>query len=470
VSAGKRRRPDATQNTGAEKKGRSNTEMKMLATLASASALTLLAISGAHAQAVDWSGKLGHYPAVSLKIISETDPYIEAIKATKDGFTTLTGAKVDVDGYGYDALHNKQLLGCSQNDNSYDVMLIDGIWLGEFVEAGCVDSIENNIKQDEKLVDWADFTPQGAGQASWEGTRYCMPVAIYYELLFYRTDLFDQAHKQPPRTFAELKDTAKFFTNNPDYPGVYGYAMNNQRGAAAGQQFFEWIFNAGGSPWKSNYVGSKDPYADLTPTFNSPEGVALVQLFKDMVQYGPPGVEGYAWDERANAFAAGKLAMINDWSVRAQIANDPKTSKIAGKFASALMASRDGKPVPPVGGWVMCMNSHSEHKAAAWDFMKWFASPQVHKQYVLAGGTPSRLSSLTDPEVRAKQPWTETIFEAQKTAWAEVRPRHALTFQLIDTLGVDVNKAIIGEMMPQQAMDDANAKITTLLKSAGLLK
>jgi multiple sugar transport system substrate-binding protein len=443
---------------------------KMLATLASGSILALLTAASANAQNVDWSKALGHYPNLTLSVMSETDPYIDAIKATKDGFTPLTGAKVAVDGYGYDALHNKELLGCSQNDKSYDVMLIDGIWLGEFVEASCVDSINDRIKKDEQIVAWDDFTSQGAGQATWEGVRYCLPVAIYYELLFYRTDLFAQAHKEAPKTFAELTDTAKFFTNNPDFPGVYGYAMNNARGAAAGQQFFEWIFNAGGIPWKSNYIGSKDPYADQTPMFNSPEGVALVQLFKDMLRYEPPGAEGYAWDERANAFAAGKLAMINDWSVRAQIANDPKTSKIAGKFASALMASRDGKPVPPIGGWVMCINSHSDHKDAAWDFMKWFASKEVHKQYALAGGTPSRLSTITDADVQAKAPWTKTIFEAQKTAWTEVRPRHPLTFQLIDTLGVEVNKAIIGELTPKAAMDEANAKITEMLKSGGLLK
>ena len=439
--------------------------------LASISGLSLLAAMGAHAEDIDFKGKLGSYPNGSLKVISESDPYVEAIKATKDGFTGLTGGKVDVDAYGYDALHEKELLGCSQNDSTYDVMLIDGIWIGEFVEAGCLDPVEDRIaKEDPKLIAWNDYTPSGAGQASWDDKRYCLPAAIYYEMMFYRTDLFDKAGRKPPKTLDELKDAAKFFTNNKDFPGVYGYAMNNQRGAAAGQQYFEWIFNAGGSPWKSNVVGAKNPYADMTPTLNSPASVNLVQFFKDMTKFGPPGVEAYAWDERANAFAAGKLAMINDWSVRAQVANDPKSSQIAGKFASALMPSVSGKPVPPVGGWIMCLNAHGKQKDMAWNFMKWFASPQVHKQYTMAGGTASRISTLQDPEVQARFPWTKTIDESQKTAWTEVRPRVPGTFQLIDTVGVDVNKAIIGEMTPQAAMDDANAKVADMLKTSGLLK
>ncbi|MGN8114347.1 extracellular solute-binding protein [Labrys sp. 22185] len=436
-----------------------------------ASALACLAGLAAHAQDIDWKGKLADQAGKTLKLISISDPFIEAIKATKDDFTKLTGAKVEVDGNGYDALHDKELLNCSQNDSSYDVLLIDGIWIGEFVEAGCIDALDDRIaKEDPKVIAWDDYTSSGAGQASWDNKKYCLPVAIYYELMYYRTDLFEKAKMQPPKTFDELQKAAKFFTNNPDFPGVYGYAMNNQRGAAAGQQYFEWIFNAGGSPWKSNVIGAADPYADMTPTLNSPESLDLVQFFKDMVKFGPPGVESYAWDERASAFASGKLAMMNDWSVRAQIANDPKTSQIAGKFGSVLMPSKAGKPVPPVGGWVMCLNAHGTQKDAAWDFMKWYASPAEHKRYALAGGTPSRLSAINDAEVQAKFPWTKTIAEAQKTAWTEVRPRIPATFQLIDTIGVNVNKAIIGEMSVKDAMDDANAKATQLLKSSGALK
>ena len=446
--------------------------MKRLTQVLGASILAIAATGASQAQqATDWSTKLAKHDGVALRMSTITDPFIDAIKATKDGFTTLTGATVQVDGFGYDALHDQQLLGCTQKDSSTDILVIDGIWLGEFVEAGCLAPVEDKLATDPELIAWDDYTPSGQRQASWEGKRYCLPVGIYYGLLFYRTDLFEKAGKTPPKTFDELKELAKFFTNNPDYPGVSGYAMNNQRGAAAGQQYFEWIFNAGGKPWASNDVGAEDPYADLTPLLNSKESVELVQFFRDMVAFGPKGVESYAWDERASAFANGSLAMINDWSVRAQIVNDPKTSQIAGKFASTLMPSKvAGQEIPPVGGWIMCMNANGTQADAAWDFMKWFSSPEVHKAYSMVGGAPSRISSLNDPEVQAKYPWTASLAEAQGKSWAEGRPRHASTFQEIDTVGIEVNKAIIGEQTPQAAMDEANAKVTELLKRAGLLQ
>ena len=440
--------------------------------LCSVSAAAALAVSVAHADGIDWKKELGNHEGKTLRIMTITDPFIDSIKKTKDGFTKLTGANVEVDGYGYDALHEKELLSCSQNDASYDVLIIDGIWIGEFSDAGCIDSAEDHIaKGNPKVFAWDDYTPGAAGQASWQGQRMCLPVGIYYELMYYRTDLFDKAGAKVPETFDDLKKTSKLFTNNPDFPGVYGYAMNNKRGAAAGQQWFEWLYSAGGKPWVSNDIGSKEPYADQTPLLNSKPSVDLVQFFKDMVAYGPPGVESFAWDERANAFAAGKLAMMNDWSVRAAIANDPTQSKIAGKFKAALMPHADGgKTISPVGGWIACVNTHGSQKDVAWDFVKWFGSPEVHKEFVLAGGPPSRLSSMEDKEVQAKYPWTSTLLAAQKDAWVEVRPRNPIAFQLIDTVGADVNKAIIGDATPQAAMDEAQQKVTDLLKQNGLLK
>ena len=47
-------------------------------------------------------------------------------------FESATGASVTVEGFGYDGLHEKQIVACSQNDGSYDVLFIDGIWIGEF--------------------------------------------------------------------------------------------------------------------------------------------------------------------------------------------------------------------------------------------------------------------------------------------------------------------------------------------------
>lgn len=445
--------------------------MKRFFTTVCASALiTTCAVSAA--QATDWSKELGKHDGTELRVQVIQDPFIDSLKEVSPTFEGITGADVTVEGFGYDPLHEKQILSCSQKDGQYDVLFIDGIWVGEFVQAGCLDPVEERVaKTDPKITAMDDYIDSFAGQATWEGQLQCLPVAGYWHMLHYRKDLFEEAGIKVPETFDELMAAAKFFKESPDYPDVAGMAMNFQRGSAAGQQFFEWIYSAGGKPWESNYPGSPDAYADQTPLFNSPKAVEMIQFFKDMAAYGPPGVEQFAWDERANAFTQGKVAMINNWSVRTPLFQDPEISKVTESFDVAMFPHAEGaKSVPPVGGWIMCINEHSDQKEAAWDYMKWLASPEVHKDFVLAGGPPTRHSAMKDADILAAMPWVPVLYESSQAAWSELRPRHALTFEMIDALGLEVNRAIVGDSTPQEAMDAANEKITKMLKREGLLK
>jgi len=431
-----------------------------------------LALAATPASAVDWKAELGDHSGVDVRVQVIQDPFIDSLKEISPTFEGVTGAKVTIEGFGYDPLHEKQILSCSQNDGQYDVLFIDGIWVGEFVEAGCIDPVDERVAAtDPEIAAIDDYIESFAGQAYWEGKLQCLPIAGYWHMLHYRTDLFEKAGLEPPKTFDELMAAAKFFKESPDFPDVDGMAMNFKRGSAAGQQFFEWIYSAGGKPWESNYPGSPDAYADQTPLFNSDKSVEMIQFFKDMAAYGPPGVEEYAWDERANAFTQGKVAMINNWSVRTPLFQDPKISKVIGKFDVAVFPHAEGsESVPPVGGWILCINQHSSKKEAAWDYIKWFASPETHKTFVLAGGPPSRHSAMQDADIIAAQPWVPTLYESSKKAWAELRPRHAMTFEMIDTLGLEVNRAIVGDATPQEAMDTANENITKMLKRAGYLE
>lgn len=444
--------------------------MKSLLILASAACISVAA-SAASAQ-TEWGSVLSKHDGEAVNVMSIQDPFIEAVRKISPKFETLTGAKVTTDGFGYDPLHEKEILGCSQKDSQYDVLFIDGIWIGEFVEAGCLDSVEDVWSDtDPSLIAWDDYVESFAGQAIWDGKKQCLPVGAYWQMVHYRKDLFDKAGLKPPVTLQETMDAATFFTNNADYPGMTGYAMNDRRGAAAGQQYFEWVYSNGGKPWESNYPGSPDPYSDQHPLLNSAESVSIVQFMKDMVPFGPPGVEQFAWDERFNAFAQGSVAMINAWSVQTPGLNDPKVSKVVGNWDVAMMPHAEGKEsVPPVGGWIMCLNKHGTRKAAAWDFMRWFASPEIHKEWVLLGAPPSRHSTFQDQEVLKAQPWVPTLYEAAKKAWIEGRPRHALTFEMIDAIGLQVNRAIIGEATAQDAMDQANTDVTKILEEAGYLK
>lgn len=421
-------------------------------------------------------GALGHkalaakpFEGKTLQVIMIADPWVTAFQKINPEFEELTGAKVIIDSYGYDATHEKEVLEGTQKSGAFDVVVLDSPWVGEFWEGGYVEDLKPYIeKSDPNEIQYDDFVEVFRVISEWDGHIVGMPFGAYFVTLNYRKDLFEQENLTPPKTFDEWKSIAAKFTNNSKYPGMYGLGMNNQQGSPVGQAWFEYIWNFGGKPFKSCYPGSPDPYADVTPMIDSPEGIAVVELFKEMLQYEAPGSLSMAWDERAQAFASGLVSMISAWSVITPIFLDPSRSSVADKFALAVIPAKEGvKPVPPVGGWVMGISTYSTQKDLAWEYVKWFTSPAIHKKFVDAGGPPSRYSTFQDPELVAKYPWFKPIEESAAMAYADCRPRIPESFEIISTVGIYVSRALSGELTAEEAMKKANEEVKVILQKSG---
>jgi len=431
-------------------------------------AATVALTATAAAQEVDWNQELGQYDGQTLRIIMIQDPWVDAFGVINDRFEELTGARVVIDAFGYDETYNKEILAGSSGSSEYDVVVLDSPWIGQFAESGFAEDLTSYIEADADIVQFDDFVEVFQEVARWEDEIVGIPFGAYFIMNHYRTDLFEEAGLEPVVTIDDFIEAAAYFTDHPDYPNLFGTALNNQRGAPIGQAWFEYIWNFGGRPFESTYPGSPDPYADMTPLIDSPESIAVVEFFIDMLQYQPTGAENFAWDERATTFAVGRTAMVNAWSVRTPGFTNPEQSAVGDVFATTMFPHVEGvDPVPPLGGWVMGLNPNAEQKDLAWDYVKWFTSPEIHKAFVLEGGPPSRISTLQDEDVLAAQPWAATLFESQALSYPEVRPRIPEAFEIIDIVGLYVARAVQGELSAVDAMQQANDAVADLLRDNG---
>lgn len=414
------------------------------------------------AELKDWTGK-------TLRIIMVADPWIDAFYGLNEEFEALTGAKVEMASYGYDQAHEKQVLEASQNSSTYDVVVMDSVWVGEFAELGFADNLNPWIeKTDSEIIAWDDYEKNFTEVSTWNGEVVGLPFSPYFINYYYRTDLFEAEGLNPPTTYDEVKKIAEKFTNNPKYPNIYGISMNNRQGSPVGQAYFEYIYNFGGKPFESTYPGSSDPYADMTPLLDSPESIAVVNYFKELLKYQPQGALNFAWDERVQLFSSGMAAQFADFDLRTPIMINPDRSVVADKLGVAMIPSKAGvDPVAPLGGYIMGMNAHSEQQELAWDYIKWFSAPDIHKKFVELSGVPARYSAMDDPELNAKYWWFPTIKEAAATSYAECRPRIPEAQEIIGIIGTWISRALTGELTTEQAMKSANSEVKTLLKSNG---
>ncbi len=417
----------------------------------------------------NWKAELKNWSGKTLHVMMIGDPWITAFSAVIPEFEKLTGAKILVDAYGYDATHEKEVLEGSQKSQTTDIVVLDAPWIGEFAEGGYVEDLKPYItKTNPKIVEYNDYLKVFREVSDWKGKTIGMPFAAYFVTTCYRKDLLEAENLKPAKTLDEWKAIAARFTNNPKYPGVYGLAMNNQQGSCVGQSYFEYIWNVGGKPFQSCYPGSKAPYADMKPLLDSPQSIEVVKLFIEMLKYQPEGALNIAWDDRDNYFSSGRIAMVSEWSARLPAFLNPTSSSVPDKVINAVVPAKAGvTPVPPLGGWVMGISRYSTQKDMSWDFIKWFCSAEVHKRFVDAGGMPSRYSALKDPALLAKYPTFPAIAQSVDLAFADCRPRIPEGFEIISTIGMYISRAMTGELTPEAAMKQANKDVRAILQKSG---
>ncbi|HLV82678.1 MAG TPA: extracellular solute-binding protein, partial [Devosia sp.] len=213
------------------------------------------------------------------------------------------------------------------------------------------------------------------------------------------------------------------------------------------------------------------------PTFNSPEGVAALNWFKEIYDAGavPAGTVNYTWDDIGQAMAAGQLAVDLDWPGFAGFYSDPSASKISDVLGFAV------SPVGSAGvrgGW---SGSHSfsvteacDNKEAATSFAVFLTNDESAMMEAEAGNLPTRSKTFDDV--------INYFNENGKTALAEMFPiwqaslADARTPPLIpqwievsNVLWPQLQAAIVGEKTAQEALDKAAEDARIILEDAGIL-
>jgi len=294
----------------------------------------------------------------------------------------------------------------------------------------------------------ADFFEGTLEPLTKDGSLYGVPQDVAVLSLFYRTDLFQAAGiGGPPATWDELVTAAKALTKDD----TYGIGLFGGWGAF---EFYPWFWQAGGEMLKEE--GGK-----LAPAFNSPEGVAALQFWVDLVKtykVMPEGTATQGEDEVKGPFIAGRIAMFTSgsWS----ISSLKEVKEIDGKWAVAPLPK--GKQEASVlGGMDVIILEQSKHKAEAAKFLEFWMRDDIQLDWAKSlGFLPVRKSLYGDPFFKS-DPFIQAF--SQQLEVARSRPTIAQAGEIDDLFGKAVQAALSGATTPQEALDDAAAKATEVL-------
>ncbi len=198
--------------------------------------------------------------------------------------------------------------------------------------------------------------------------------------------------------------------------------------------------------------------------FNSPEGVAALQLFVDLMKYQPADVANFNSVEQGACYLEGRCLTNIEWTGYVQLAESSKTSKVVGQTGWTIPPSKT-RHASQLGSFMMGIASGSQHQPAALRFLQWFTSDATQREFASRGGIPVRAAILDDPALQQRYPWLPTIHRALDSAVA--RPRTPAWSKVEEILGQHLHAAVLGQATPQAALDAAAAEATAYLKTQG---
>jgi sn-glycerol 3-phosphate transport system substrate-binding protein len=292
-----------------------------------------------------------------------------------------------------------------------------------------------------------DWIPAVQRAVTRQGKMYAMPVNSGCQAFLYNKELYEASGldpEKPPTTLDQLLEYARKIAKPSEQ--IWGHYALTAPNSQTGGDWFESMLWAYGAR-----VVSED---GKKVVFNSPEGVAALQWYYDLVQKhkGMP-VKQVTETIMINDFLTGKIGSAFAFS--AVVARAAKAKFRVG--AARRPAGPKGQTVP-VGFGTIQVYAKGKNKEAGWEFAKFIGLNPENAAFwnISFGQLPARFSYRDTPswqEYQKSVPLVEAYVEAQKDA--------ALSYfgpgveEISTQLGRAIEAVVFGVKTPQRALDEA---------------
>ena len=276
-----------------------------------------------------------------------------------------------------------------------------------------------------------------------------VPRNLDVRLLHYRTDLLER----PPHNWNELMDAATAARH------VYGFLFPGRDSGLFGT-FYELLVSAGGELFDEA----------LSPAFDSAAGRWAIEQIVELHhvrRVTPRELPDWHYDEISAAFRDGGAAMISDWPGSYHLYRDPATCRVRDRIGLALL------PVGPANVRAAYAGCHSfaiprsaRNREGALALLQHLTSFAAQLGEARRGAIPCRARALTAVRAEAgagsaaERRW-QLLAETEQTMI--IPPRFAAYPQCEDALWRSVQRAMVGEWSPADALRRAAADVQAIV-------
>lgn len=421
-------------------------------------AVTALALTGCGVGGETVGGTTGA-STDELTVLVEGGGLAE-LQPIADLYEEQTGTTITLVELPYDGLYDRIQTELGSGSVSFDIAALDAIWLSAFADG--VQPLDDLFTDDVK----SDLFPGLVSEAQVGGKYVGMPFFTNSEILFYRTDLFnDEQNKAdfeaefgyplaPPTTWEQYSDVAKFFTRDTDGDGQIDLYGTDVKGAVE----TEWLATVSQAGETKMVL---DP-ASGEVTIDSADHLAALDFYTSLLPYAPAGASQLDWAGAQNLFYQGKLAMMRFWGHA--YTQTPDDAVVKGNIGAAPMIAGPGGIAGVPGAWYLSVPTATSKSEAAKAFIA-FAYEHNELSVDTSLGLASRISAFESQADVVGHENYPAILETLNSSATYARPATPKWQEIVNTvLTPMLQKAVEPGADNAALLKDARAQIEEIIK------
>ena len=308
-------------------------------------------------------------------------------------------------------------------------------------------------------ADAAPFFPAFLANSQTGGKTWGIPFQRSTIVLYWNKELFKEAGLDPnhaPENWDQMLEYAKKLTKHD------GSGNTTQWGVQIPSSGFPyWLFQGLTTPNGVELMNS----AGTETYFDKPAVIEALQYWVDLgrkYKVHPPGV--VEWGTTPKDFFEKKAAMI--WTTTGNLTNVKNNAKF--DFGVAMLPAHKRRGSPTGGGnFYLFKKASKEQQAAAVKFAKWMTQPERAAQWGIDTGyvavRPDAWKTAKMEEYVKGFPVAAVARDQLQYSVAELSTHD--NQRVTKALNDGIQAALTGAKTPEQAMKDAQAEATRILRS-----
>ncbi len=340
--------------------------------------------------------------------------------------------------------------------NPPDVFIVEISELPTLLAMDAITHLDDYVKGAEGGKYWEDFYGPFRENSLVGGKLWGIPFQRSTPVFYWNKEAFKQAGldpDRPPRTWAELKETARKLTVRDAKGEVQRWGVTVSGG------WNDWLFEAFVRQ-NGGWLISQD---SKQLNFASKEAVGALEFWVDLMHKEKVGPPHSTWASTPPDFVAGRTAMLyHSTGILTFLKNSAKFD-----FGVAFMPAGKGFGAEVGGGnFHIAKRIPKERQDAAWKYVAWMTTPEHAAMWSQASGyVATRKSAYHVPAMKeyvAKNP--QYLVARDQLQYASGKMM-APNFQKIREILIrQLDDAVDGKVAPAQAMEIVQKQVEAAIR------